>query len=85
MADQLDYSNLLNQIQQKYDAESEDTENYLEGLLYSNSITYWDYIHTDALLSLQIQRTTFPDEMVFIAYHQINELIFKIKLFKYQI
>ena len=82
MADQPDYSNLLNQIQKKYDAESEDTENYLEGLLYSNSITYWDYIHTDALLSLQIQRTTFPDEMVFITYHQINELLFKMILWE---
>lgn len=82
MSDQPDYSNLLNKIQQKYDAESEDTENYLEGLLYSNSITYWDYIHTDALLSLQIQRTTFPDEMVFIGYHQINELLFKMILWE---
>lgn len=82
MSDQPDYSYLLNQIQKKYDAESEDTENYLEGLLYSNSITYWDYIHTDALLSLQIQRTTFPDEMVFITYHQINELLFKMILWE---
>jgi tryptophan 2,3-dioxygenase len=82
MSDQPDYSHLLNKIQAKYDAESEDTENYLEGLLYSNSITYWDYIHTDALLSLQIRRTTFPDEMVFIAYHQINELLFKMVLWE---
>jgi len=69
-------------LQAKYDAQSEDTENYLEGLLYGKSITYWDYIHTDALLSLQIQRTTFPDEMVFIAYHQINELLFKMILWE---
>jgi tryptophan 2,3-dioxygenase len=82
MSNQPDYSHLLSKIQAKYDAESEDTENYLEGLLYSNSITYWDYIHTDALLSLQIQRTTFPDEMVFIAYHQINELLFKMILWE---
>ena len=82
MSDQPDYNHLLNKIQQKYDAESEDTENYLEGLLYSNSMTYWDYIHTDALLSLQIQRTTFPDEMVFITYHQINELLFKMILWE---
>ena len=82
MSDQPDYSYLLNQIQKKYDAESEDTENYLEGLLYSNSMTYWDYIHTDALLSLQIQRTTFPDEMIFITYHQINELLFKMILWE---
>ncbi len=82
MSDQPNYDNLLKKLQSKYDAQSEDTENYLEGLLYSKSITYWDYIHTDALLSLQIQRTTFPDEMVFIAYHQINELIFKMILWE---
>ncbi|MBT8273475.1 MAG: tryptophan 2,3-dioxygenase [Bacteroidia bacterium] len=82
MSDQPNYDDLLKQLQAKYDAQSEDTENYLEGLLYSKSITYWDYIQTDALLSLQIQRTTFPDEMVFIAYHQINELIFKMILWE---
>ena len=82
MSDQPDYSHLLQKLQAKYDALSEDTENYLEGLLYSKTITYWDYIQTDALLSLQVQRTTFPDEMVFIAYHQINELIFKMILWE---
>lgn len=82
MSDQSNYDEILKKLQDKYDAQSEDTENYLEGLLYGKSITYWDYIHTDALLSLQIQRTTFPDEMVFIAYHQINELIFKMILWE---
>jgi tryptophan 2,3-dioxygenase len=38
-------------------------------------MTYWDYIQTDALLNIQTQRTTLPDEMVFM-YHQVNELIF---------
>jgi len=82
MSKQPNYGEILKKLQAKYDAQSEDTENYLEGLLYGKSITYWDYIHTDALLSLQIQRTTFPDEMVFIAYHQINELIFKMILWE---
>jgi len=82
MSKQPNYDEILKKLQAKYDAQSEDTENYLEGLLYGKSITYWDYIHTDALLSLQIQRTTFPDEMVFIAYHQINELIFKMILWE---
>ena len=82
MSEQPNYDEILKKLQAKYDAQSEDTENYLEGLLYGKSITYWDYIHTDALLSLQIQRTTFPDEMVFIAYHQINELIFKMILWE---
>ena len=82
MTEKPNYDEILSKLQVKYDAQSEDTENYLEGLLYGKSITYWDYIHTDALLSLQIQRTTFPDEMVFIAYHQINELLFKMILWE---
>lgn len=82
MSDQPNYDDLLKKLQSKYDAQSEDTENYLEGLLYAKSITYWDYIHTDALLGLQIPRTDYPDEMVFIAYHQINELLFKMILWE---
>jgi tryptophan 2,3-dioxygenase len=50
--------------------------------LYAKPITYWDYIQTDALLNLQIQRTTLPDEMVFIMYHQVNELLFKMILWE---
>ncbi len=41
-----------------------------------------DYIQTDALLNLQIQRTTLPDENVFIMYHQVNELLFKMILWE---
>lgn len=64
-------------LREKYDAIGQDLETHLDGLLYSKPITYWDYIQTDALLNLQTQRTGFKDEMVFIMYHQINELIFK--------
>ena len=35
-------------------------------------------------MSLQTQRTTLPDEMVFIMYHQVNELIFKMILWEMQ-
>jgi tryptophan 2,3-dioxygenase len=73
---------LLEDLDDKYKAINQDRNVHLEGLLHSNSITYWDYIHTDALLGLQIQRTNLPDEMVFIAYHQINELIFKMILWE---
>jgi tryptophan 2,3-dioxygenase len=52
----------------------------LEGLLYSKPMVYWDYIQADALLGLQTQRTTLPDEMIFIMYHQVNELLFKMIL-----
>ena len=73
---------ILKEIELKYDSINQKTETHLEGLLWSKPITYWDYIHTDALLNLQIQRTTLPDEMVFIMYHQVNELIFKMILWE---
>lgn len=75
---------ILKDIELKYDAINQKTDTQLEGLLYAKPITYWDYIQTDALLSLQTQRTTLPDEMVFIMYHQVNELIFKMILWEMQ-
>ena len=73
---------ILKEIEHKYEAINQKTDTHLEGLLWSKPITYWDYIQTDALLSLQTQRTTLPDEMVFIMYHQVNELIFKMILWE---
>lgn len=73
---------ILNEIDQKYASINQKTETHLEGLLWSKPITYWDYIQTDALLNIQTQRTTLPDEMVFIMYHQVNELIFKMILWE---
>jgi tryptophan 2,3-dioxygenase len=75
---------ILKEIDLKYQSINQKTETHLEGLLWSKPITYWDYIQTDALLSLQTQRTTLPDEMVFIMYHQVNELIFKMILWEMQ-
>ena len=75
-------SKLINQLQEKYQNLGQDLETHLEGLLHSKLITYWDYIQTDALLSLQTPRTNLPDEMVFIMYHQINELLFKMVLWE---
>lgn len=72
----------INQIEEKFNAINQKTETHLEGLLWSKPITYWDYIQTDALLSLQTQRTVLPDEMVFIMYHQVNELLFKMILWE---
>ena len=48
---------LLIEIDKKYDALGQNADVHLSGLLNSNLITYWDYIHVDALLGLQIQRT----------------------------
>ncbi|SEA82757.1 Tryptophan 2,3-dioxygenase apoenzyme [Flavobacterium gillisiae] len=73
---------ILSEIDQKYASINQKTETHLEGLLWSKPITYWDYIQTDALLNIQTQRTTLPDEMVFIMYHQVNELIFKMILWE---
>ncbi|HLP64093.1 tryptophan 2,3-dioxygenase family protein [Flavobacterium sp.] len=73
---------LLEQLEQKFDAINQKTDTHLEGLLWSKPITYWDYIQTDALLNLQTQRTILPDEMVFIMYHQVNELLFKMILWE---
>lgn len=73
---------LIGQIEEKYKQIDQKTDTHLEGLLWSKPITYWDYIQTDALLNLQIQRTTLPDEMVFIMYHQVNELLFKMILWE---
>ncbi len=73
---------ILKGIELKYESLNLKTETQLEGLLASKPITYWDYLNTDALLNLQIQRTTYPDEMVFIMYHQVNELIFKMILWE---
>lgn len=82
MSEHPNYDPILEELQKKFSAIGQDTHIHLEGLLYSKSITYWDYIQTDALLNLQVQRTTLPDEMVFIAYHQINELLFKMILWE---
>jgi tryptophan 2,3-dioxygenase len=49
-------------------------------LLYADSVKYWDYIEVDTLLSLQKPKTPFPDEVIFITYHQITELYFKLAL-----
>ena len=82
MSDQPNYDTIIKQLQEKYTKIDQDTDDHLYGLLYSKPITYWDYIQTDALLGLQTQRTMLPDEMVFIGYHQINELIFKMILWE---
>ena len=73
---------LLRAIEEKYKKLGVPLDAMLEGLLWSTPITYWDYIQTDALLGLQIPRTDQPDEMVFIMYHQVNELLFKMILWE---
>lgn len=68
----------LQKLGDKYTALGQDMLSYLDGLLYSNLLTYWDYIHLDTLLSLQTTRTDFEDEKIFVIYHQITELYFNL-------
>lgn len=70
----------LNQLQNKYAASGQDMLAYIDGLLYADYLTYWDYIEVDTLLTLQKPKTSFPDEEIFIMYHQITELYFKLSL-----
>jgi len=70
----------LAKLETKYNAMGQDLRSYLDGLLHADYLTYWDYIHLDTLLSLQSPKTSFPDEQIFIIYHQITELYFKLCL-----
>jgi tryptophan 2,3-dioxygenase len=76
--------NKLGALEDKFAAMGQDLSAYLDGLLYADYLTYWDYIHLDTLLSLQNPKTPFPDEEIFIMYHQITELYFKLALHEFQ-
>lgn len=49
----------LTRLNEKYAALGEDFNAYLEGLLYADVTTYWDYIQLDTLLSLQKPKRPF--------------------------
>ncbi|MEZ4923187.1 MAG: tryptophan 2,3-dioxygenase family protein [Crocinitomicaceae bacterium] len=66
----------IKKLKDKYALIGQDLDSYLDGLIFANPLTYWDYIEVDALLSLQKPKTDFPDEKIFIVYHQITELYF---------
>lgn len=70
----------LELLKQKFDERGQDVDAYLDGLLESEFLSYWDYIHLETLLSLQNPLTNYPDEEIFIVYHQISELYFKLCL-----
>lgn len=71
---------ILDQLNAKFTATGQSLEAYLDGLLQSDYLTYWDYIHLETLLTLQKPRTAYPDELIFVTYHQITELYFKLIL-----
>jgi tryptophan 2,3-dioxygenase len=70
----------IQKLQEKFEASGQDLTAYLDGLIHADYLTYWDYIHLDTLLSLQNPKTKFPDEQIFIMYHQVTELYFKMIL-----
>jgi tryptophan 2,3-dioxygenase len=74
----------LDQLSDKYDALGQDLNAYLDGLLHADVTKYWDYIELDTLLSIQKPKTSYPDEVVFIIYHQITELYFKLALREFE-
>ncbi len=74
----------LRRLQEKYAADGQDLAAYLEGLYRADYVNYWDYIELDTLLSLQRPLTKLPDERIFIMYHQITELYFKLCLCEYE-
>lgn len=73
----------LERLESKLGEKKQDLGVYLDSLFHSDYLTYWDYIHLDTLLTLQKPRTKFPDEQIFIMYHQITELYFKLCLIEY--
>lgn len=73
---------LVKGIQDKYESRGQNPNTYMEGLLHSRPINYWEYCQIETLLTLQSPRTEIPDEGVFIMYHQVNELLFKMVLWE---
>ena len=70
----------LETLRAKYATSGQELLDFLDGLLEADYLTYWDYIRLDTLLSLQQPRTQHHDEPIFIMYHQITELYFKLVL-----
>lgn len=71
---------LSQKIEEKYKLLGENHETYLEGLIHTKPVTYWDYIQVDTLLSLQKPKTNFKDEEIFVMYHQVTELVLKMMI-----
>jgi tryptophan 2,3-dioxygenase len=71
---------LLEQLEDKLVPAGQNMSCHLEGFIHSRFQTYWDYIRLDILLKLQHTCTSFSDEKIFITYHQITELYFKLMI-----
>lgn len=80
MTQKVEILELLSKLEEKYQKSGQDLQAYLEGLLHADYLNYWDYVEVDTLLSLQKPKTGIKDELIFIVYHQITELYFKLTL-----
>lgn len=65
-------------LQKRFSNNKNEMLNALYGLEVYSGVKYWEYINVDALIGLQHPKTSKPDEMIFIVYHQICELYFKL-------
>lgn len=68
----------LEALRSKIEQTGQDFETYVNGWQLQRFQNYWDYIQLDTLLSLQRPVTQVEDEPIFIIYHQITELYFKL-------
>jgi tryptophan 2,3-dioxygenase len=64
--------------QEKASQDNLSMEAFLEVPLLRKPLFYADYIALDTLLTLQNPLTDYPDEQIFIVYHQITELYFSL-------
>lgn len=76
----MEQQEIIKEINKKYNSIGENPDKYLLKVLYEKPLTYWDYIETETLLTLQKPRTDYKDEEIFIMYHQITELTLKMIL-----
>lgn len=71
-------SQQLEKLKLKFSKEKQSLSCHLERLNIENALSYSDYLNIDLLLNLQKPKTDFPDEKIFIVYHQIVELYFNL-------
>ncbi|NLJ06532.1 MAG: hypothetical protein GX437_02560 [Sphingobacteriales bacterium] len=71
---------IIQNLKKKFQANPDEFRNALTGFYHQKGVNYWDYLQLEILLNLQQTKTDFDDEMIFIVYHQITELYFKLIL-----
>ena len=72
----------LKTLSAKFEQNGQKLADYLDSMVHAQYFTYWDYVQLETLLSLQRPKTDIKDEMIFVTYHQITELYFKLILWE---